>query len=214
MAGLWKLTHLTPKVSTYRVIAWSCITNFSASMLGRITWLRTNQHRSGFPLSASHCVQSPHQLFGSGAAEDKAGHPKDGKKAGKKEVKDGKKKKKKGKKSSSASAIVLSSCLATIIIPGILSIRGSSSPSDDDSSSAEKSDLELDDCASLFGLGKRDLARPAGSARLDDLSCRQLGFAVSNVVEAVSPSDIFELGGELAARLNSLSWFLPRVMSC
>ncbi|CAE7904302.1 unnamed protein product, partial [Symbiodinium necroappetens] len=111
------------------------------------------------------------------AAEDKAGHPKDGKKAGKKEVKDGKKKKKKGKKSSS-------------------------SPSDDDSSSAEKSDLELGDCASLFGLGKRDLARPAGSVRLDDLSCRQLGFAVSNVVEAVSPSDIFELGGELEGLLN------------
>ena len=95
---------------------------------------------------------------------------------------------------------------------GILSIRGTSSPSDDSSSAAN--DLELDDCASLFGLGRKDLTRPAGSIRLDDLTCRQLGFAVSNVVEAVTPSDIFEIGGELAARLNSLFWFLLRVMSC
>ena len=87
-----------------------------------------------------------------------------------------------------------------------ISIRGTSSPSEE-SSSAEKSDLELDDSASLFGLVKRDLARPSGAVRLDDLSCRQLGFVVSNVLEAVTPSDVFPLGGELAPRLNSLLCF-------
>ncbi|CAE7588178.1 unnamed protein product [Symbiodinium sp. CCMP2592] len=61
---------------------------------------------------------------------------------------------------------------------------GTSSPSEE-SSSAEKSDLELDDCASLFGLVKKDLTRPSTAVRLDDLSCRQLGFVMANVLEAV-----------------------------
>ncbi|CAE7758569.1 unnamed protein product [Symbiodinium sp. KB8] len=127
---------------------------------------------SRYPESEKDDIQ-PFAGLGSCRATDDKGISKDGKKA-KKEAKEVKKKKKKEKKSTS-------------------------SPSDDSSSAAN--DLELDDCASLFGLGRKDLTRPAGSIRLDDLTCRQLGFAVSNVVEAVTPSDIFEIGGELEGLL-------------
>ncbi|CAE7265431.1 unnamed protein product, partial [Symbiodinium microadriaticum] len=97
-----------------------------------------------------------------------------------KKEKDGKKKKKKKKKVSSESSE---------------STKSSDAEADGDSQ-------DQDDAMGVLGLAKKDVVRPDTARKLDELSCRQLAFAMSGIHEGLTAYDVYEIGGELEG-LNS-----------
>ena len=55
----------------------------------------------------------------------------------------------------------------------------------------------------VLGLAKKDLLRPEGTRKVDELGCRQMAFALSGVHEGLTAYDLYELGGELEPRLHA-----------
>ena len=56
---------------------------------------------------------------------------------------------------------------------------------------------EQDDAVGILGLAKKDLVRPELARKLDELTPRQLAFAMSGIHEGLTAYDIYEIGGEL-----------------
>ena len=83
-------------------------------------------------------------------------------------------------------------------------IRGSSSSSQGEEESSSCLDSEdFDDSAALFGLARKEMAKPEEACRLDDFPSKQLGFVVSHVTEMLGATDVYECGGELEAWTQS-----------
>ena len=55
----------------------------------------------------------------------------------------------------------------------------------------------------VLGLAKKDVVRPDTARKLDELSCRQLAFAMSGIHEGLTAYDVYEIGGELDPWLMS-----------
>ncbi|CAE6970138.1 unnamed protein product, partial [Symbiodinium sp. KB8] len=76
----------------------------------------------------------------------------------------------------------------------------SSSQGEEESSSCLDSE-DFDDSAALFGLARKEMAKPEEACRLDDFPSKQLGFVVSHVTEMLGATDVYECGGELEETL-------------
>ena len=78
--------------------------------------------------------------------------------------------------------------------------RSGDSSSDDSGSSNESSDEAImTDVAAVFSLKNKDTMRPPGSQTLQDLSSKQLGYCLSNILRELTSTRVLELGGELEA---------------
>ena len=87
-------------------------------------------------------------------------------------------------------------------------IQGSQTTVPDTSSSSEPSspeseaDMALADSATMFGLTKKDMQRPANCSHMQDLTSKQLAYCVGNSSSLFSGNQIFEIGGELESCMN------------
>ena len=61
---------------------------------------------------------------------------------------------------------------------------------------------EQDDAMGILGLAKKDLLRPEPARKVDELSCRQMAFAMSGIHDGLTGYDVYEIGGELEPRLS------------
>ena len=84
-----------------------------------------------------------------------------------------------------------------------MTATGTSSESSPDSATDDSTEsVALADAAAVFGLSKKDMFRAPGAQTMQDMSCKQLGYCLSNLVPQLSSTRVMELGGELDSCLS------------
>ena len=75
-------------------------------------------------------------------------------------------------------------------------ILGESSSSASHEEAEEEDEMSPVDKASIFALPAREMSRVARQLRADDLSVKQLAYAIAGTTEFCVPSDLIEIGGD------------------